>query len=86
MESKWQRRKHSVEAKQRSGAGQANTAKGKEHVPEALYGLCSCSVPEPGCSSAREAKADKRSVFTQWQSQDEDVALLVDEEVVHREP
>ena len=53
VESQWEpnewRREH-IETEQRPGASEAHTAEGEEHVQEAVYGVCSCKFPEPGCS------------------------------------
>jgi hypothetical protein len=47
MGPEWQRRER-VAAEQRAGTGgQACAAEVEEHVPEALYSLCSCRRPEP---------------------------------------
>lgn len=45
-------RKHHLEAKQRTGAGEAHTTEVEEHVQEALHSLCGCVVPESSCSRA----------------------------------
>jgi hypothetical protein len=70
---------------QRDRAGEAGAAQVEEHLQEALHRLCLCGVPKPGGSSPRAPEADERHVFAHGQCQDED-ALLVHEEVVHRKP
>ena len=83
MGAQWQRWQH-VKAEQRTGTTEAGATEAEEHVQEALYGLCGCRRPKPSCCGAREAQS-RRHQLTEWQCQDQ-VSLLVDEEVVYREP
>jgi hypothetical protein len=83
MGAQRERRKH-VEAKQRPGAAEAGAAEAEEHVQEAIYGLRGCRRSESSCCSARKAQG-RRHQLAQRQCQDQ-ISLLVDEEVVYREP
>jgi hypothetical protein len=88
MESQWQpnerSRKRHITTEQRAGGGETTAAEVEEHVQEALFGIRSGSVPKSRCSGARETEG-WGSCITEWQ-QEGDEALLIDEEVVHRQP
>lgn len=72
-----------IKAKQRAGAGQANTAEDEERLQETLYRLCKRRLPEPCCCGPRENQS-RGVVVTQRQRQDQN-SLLINEEIVHRE-
>jgi hypothetical protein len=88
MESQWQpnerSRKRHIATKQRTRGRETTTAEVEEHVQEALFRIRSGSVPESRCSGARETEG-WGSCIAEWQ-QEGDEALLIDEEVIHRQP